>query len=219
MEISRQDVASQVADAVRQWIVNGDLAPGLRLNETHIAQRLRVSRTPVREALGRLVGEGALTAIPNLGFFVAEISEAELDEIYCLRPILDVAALRLGGPPSSAAMKDLRRLNDELRHARSASDAVALDERWHRTLISACGNALLTGFIDRLIDRTRRYELILFDDAGQLRAAADQHQQVMDALETGEFGTACGALHGNLTRGDIPLRNRIGERTREVSAG
>lgn len=218
MEITRRDVASQVADAVRQWIVDGEFAPSARINETHVAQRLKVSRTPVREALGRLVGEGALVAMPNLGFFVAEISQDELDEIYCLRPTLDSLALKLGGLPSDSARAELRRLNDRIRNCGSAEEAVRLDEQWHRLLISGCTNVVLTNFIDCIIDRTRRYELILFADGAQRAAAANEHARLLEAVDSGSIARACAALEANLTRGDAPLRARIAERQSERAA-
>ena len=217
MQISRIDVVSQVADAVRQWIVDGALSPGERINETHVAGRLKVSRTPVREALARLVGEGALLAMPNLGFFVAEISEEELDEIYVLRLTLDALALQLGGLPDQQARRELTELNARIAGATSAEEAVRLDERWHLLLISSCKNSVLTGFIGQLIDRTRRYELMLFAEPMQRAAAAEQHARIIEALERDDLVAACSALQANLTRGTEPLRRLVGERTREAS--
>ena len=213
--IERSDIASQVADQERQLIVTGDLAGGSRINETHLAERLRVSRTPVREALRRLAGEGAVVSMPNLGFFVAEMSAAELDEVYVLRPQLDVVALRLGGPPSAATLAQMRRVNGRLARARSAAEAVDLDDQWHRLLLSRCTNTTLLDFIDRLIARTRRYELLLFADEAQRASAADQHGLIMDALEAGKAEEACLLLAGYLTRGDAPLRSAIEARAGE----
>lgn len=208
-------MASQVADEVRQLIVTGGLAGGSRINETHLAQRLHVSRTPVREALRRLAGEGAVVSMPNLGFFVAEMSAAELNEVYVLRPQLDVVALRLGGPPSGATLAQMRGVNEKLAKARQAAEAVDLDDQWHRLLLSRCTNTTLLDFIDRLIERTRRYELLLFENEAQRITASDQHAEIMDALEAGDAESACAMLAGNLTRGAAPLRSRIEARASE----
>ena len=209
MSIVRTDVVTQVADAVRQWIVNGEIAPGARINETHVAQKLKVSRTPVREALARLVGEGALISIPNLGFFVAEVSEAELDETYCLRPILDTAALELAGLPSAEAILELKNLNRQLADAQNARDTVLLDERWHMRLLAHCPNTVLMGFIHKLIDQTRRYELLLFEDSRDRAATAAQHDEIIEALLQQDLAGACAALRANLTLGEKPIRTRI----------
>jgi DNA-binding GntR family transcriptional regulator len=215
--MERTDIVSRAAEQVRRLIVGGELCGGARINETHLSRRLGVSRTPVREALRRLAGEGAVVSIPNLGFFVTEMSAAELDEVYLLRPLLDVLALRMGGPPSATELGKMKRINAALDQSRSAAAAVDLDNQWHRLLLSRCANALLLDFIDKLIDRTRRYELLLFEDPGQRVAAATQHAEVMEALETGDPDRACAALAGNLTRGDAPLRSAVSARSRQFA--
>jgi len=213
--IERSDIASQVAEEVRHLIVRGELAGGARINETHLATRLKVSRTPIREALRRLVGEGAVVSLPNLGFFVTEMSESELDEVYTLRPQLDVVALRMGGLPSAKVLLDMKRVNSALAKTKSAADAVDLDNRWHRLLLSGCRNALLLDFIEKLVDRTRRYELLLFEDGAQRAAAAAQHSQIMRAVETDNLDQVCAALVGNLTRGEAPLRSAVAVKSNE----
>lgn len=213
--IDRADLVSQVAEQVRQLIVSGELAGGARINETRLSKHLQVSRTPVREALRRLAGEGAVVSMPHLGFFVAEMSAAELDEIYVLRPQLDLVALRMGKAPLPNTMDRMKRVNDALARAKSAEAAVDLDNQWHRLLLSGCSNSMLIGFIERLIDRTRRYELLLFGNPDERVAAARQHEAVTDALRRGSLDDACAALAANLTRGDEPLRAAIRDKASE----
>jgi DNA-binding GntR family transcriptional regulator len=212
----RADIVSKVAEQIRVLIVGGDLSGGVRLNETHLAKHLGVSRTPIREALRRLVGEGAVIAIPNLGFFVAELSAHELDEIYMLRPVLDMLALRLGGLPRAETLAEMRDVNRLLAETKSSGDAVDLDDRWHRLLISECRNSVLITFIDQLIARTRRYELTLFADLNQRLDAARQHDAVIDALAGQDLDSACAALTANLTRGDEPLRALLNVARKEL---
>ncbi len=104
-----------IRSVVRKMIVNGDLPPDGRINEVHLAKHLEVSRTPLREALTALVGEGALTSVARRGFFVRPLSVEEFRDIYPIRAILDPEAFRLSGIPSSKRFARLGQLNDALR--------------------------------------------------------------------------------------------------------
>ena len=97
-KLVRPNLNDELAQSVRRMILDGSLAPG-RVNEVHLAAALGVSRTPLREALMRLVSEGALTSIARRGFFVAALSVEEVEQLYPIRAILDPAALRLAGIP------------------------------------------------------------------------------------------------------------------------
>ena len=107
-----------VADAVRDYIVDGRLKPGERINEVRLAESLRVSRTPLREALTRLAGEGAVRVVPRSGCYVADLSAQEVEQLYPIRAILDPAALQLAGLPTAHRLRELRALNTRLRNAR-----------------------------------------------------------------------------------------------------
>src|SRR5918998_6669723 len=111
---SRANLAEGIANLIRDMILDGRLPAGDRINEVHLAAHIGVSRTPLREALSRLVNEGALRDVPRRGFFVCPLSEEEVRAIYPIRSILDPAALRLGGFPSAQRIARLRRLNRQL---------------------------------------------------------------------------------------------------------
>jgi DNA-binding transcriptional regulator YhcF (GntR family) len=97
--IRRADGAPRRSEAVyaelRQAILRGTLRAGERLHEEGLARRLRVSRTPVREAMGRLEAEGLAAALPRRGLAVAEVSPEHVMEIYLVREVLEGAACRL----------------------------------------------------------------------------------------------------------------------------
>src|SRR5579862_2230589 len=95
--LRRLNISETVAAAVRAMIVDGRLAPGERINEVRLSQALGVSRTPLREALGRLAAEGALTSPPAIGYSVRPLDVAEFEQLYDIRPLLDPEALRLAG--------------------------------------------------------------------------------------------------------------------------
>src|SRR6185437_11882915 len=89
LSLPRTSASRAAADAVREMIVDGRLPPGARVNEVRLSGALGVSRTPLREALGRLAAEGALTSAPAIGYTVRPLSADEFEKLYDIRPILD----------------------------------------------------------------------------------------------------------------------------------
>jgi DNA-binding GntR family transcriptional regulator len=205
MPIRRDNLTDGVADAMRAMIVDGRFAPGERLNEVHLAERLGVSRTPLREALNRLVAEGAVEARPRLGYFVKPLSSEELDQLYDLRPILDPAALLVAGIPHERQLTRLEALNAKLLAERRPERAIALDDAWHLELLAHCRNRALIALIEGAMTRTRRYELALMREAKSIAAAGDAHADIMAALHARDLEAACAALKANLEAGKAPI--------------
>src|SRR5215217_1963523 len=116
--IARDNISDSVAAEVRNMIVDGRLPAGERVNEVHLSQQLGVSRTPLREALGKLAHEGALNNVPRIGYFVLPLTLEEFEQVYAIRPLLDPKALRLAGLPDKASLIRLRKLNEEMGRAR-----------------------------------------------------------------------------------------------------
>jgi len=197
-------------------IINGRLADGARINEVHLSAELGVSRTPLREALSRLVSEGALDVRPRLGFFVRPLKVAEFDQLYDLRPLLDPEALRLAGIPPAATIKRLERMNAALA-TRTGAAAVELDDAWHLELIDACPNKVLVEMIENVILRTRRYELALMREAKNVTVATADHSEILHALRRDDLATACAALKQNMQSGKAPILEWL--HAREASRG
>ena len=203
--IARDNISDSVAAAVRDMIVDGRLPAGERINEVHLSAQLGVSRTPLREALAKLVQEGALRSIPRIGYFVRELSLEEFEQIYDLRPLLDPEALRLSGLPSPERMARLKELNDEIENARDSNAVIDLDDEWHLELIADCPNKVLIDFIKQIIQRTRRYEIALMREKKNVAIATADHKAIMSALKKRDLGAACAALRTNMQTGREPI--------------
>jgi DNA-binding GntR family transcriptional regulator len=201
----RSNLSDSLATEVRDMIVDGRLAGGERVNEVHLAARLGVSRTPLREGLMRLVSEGAVTVVPRLGFFVCPLSAEEVEQIYPMRGILDPAALRVAGLPDKARISRLKALNRRIAKARRPMEVVRLDDRWHFELVESCPNAVLLGLIEQFMWRTRRYELALMGDEVNVAGTVECHEQVIAALEAGDLDLACARLEENMRHGKGPI--------------
>src|SRR5512147_2221816 len=191
--LERATISEAAASAVRAMIVDGQLAGGARINEVHLAERLGVSRTPLREALNRLASEGALIAKPQRGYFVRPLSLDEFEQIYDMRPLLDPEALRLAGIPAPKRIEKLEKLN------------IKLAAEWHLELIAACPNRVLIELIENMILRTRRYELALMRETKHVATATDDHARILAALRAGDLERACAALKRNMQSGKPPI--------------
>ena len=208
----RANLAGEVANLVRDMILDGRLPAGERINEVHLAAQIGISRSPLREALSRLINEGALQDVPRRGVFVAPLSEDEVRAIYPIRAILDPAALRLAGLPSARRIAQLRRLNRKLAASTRPTEAVRLDDELHLELVADCPNPVLISLIRQFMWRTRRYELGLMRKRVNMAGALAAHERIFAALERGDLELACKELEGNMSRGEQPVLEWLSKR-------
>ena len=214
----RTNLAEEVANLLRNMIIDGRLPAGERINEVRLAAEIGVSRTPLREALSRLVSEGALHDVPRRGFFVRALSADEVRAIYPIRAILDPAALRLAGIPGKAKIARLRQTNAKLAAAAHPAEAVRLDDELHLELVADCPNPVLLELIQQFMWRTRRYELGLMRSRTNMSGAVATHERIFAALESGDLETACSELEGNMARGEVPILAWLAERGSDEGA-
>lgn len=208
----RPNISGTLANKLRDMIARGNLEPGERINEVHLAASLGVSRTPLREALTALAGEGALYTIPRRGFFVQELTRAELKGIYPLRALLDPEALRLAGIPDDGRFAQLEALNERLARAKKVTARLDLDDTWHLLLLEGCPNPVLLDLIRQFIRRTRRYEVAYLAASENLGATVEEHRKILAALKQGDLKAACRALKQNLTSGMEPILDWLDQR-------
>ena len=207
----RANLAEEVANLVRDMILDGRLPEGGRINEVRLAAHIGVSRTPLREALSRLVTEGALYDVPRRGFFVRPLTADEVREIYPIRAILDPAALRLAGVPPPATIARLRDLNRRLAQCTDPAEAVRLDDELHLELVGGCPNRVLVELIEQFMWRTRRYELGLMRKRVNMASAIARHDQIIAALEKADLDMACELLEENM-HGERPVLEWLAQR-------
>lgn len=205
MQLERKNISDMAADAVLERIVDGRLPDGQRINEVQLSEELGVSRTPLREGLGRLVSEEVVFTEPRRGFFVAPLTVSEFEQLYDIRPLLDPEALRLAGIPDEARLASLGKLNRKLMSTRKASLAIDTDNAWHLGLIENCPNKVMLSLIEHFISRTRRYEHALFRETRNVWVAGTEHDQILEALRQRDLDAACAGLKRNLQSGKEPI--------------
>lgn len=216
--MDRPSLATELAIALRCRIVDGDFAPGERLNEVHLAEELGVSRTPLREAIGQVAADGLLEQRPRHGYFVRELDEQEFDDLYAMRRLLDPAALQLSGVPDSQVLEDLEAINLQIEAASDdAARVIDLDDHWHRTLLAHCPNRILLEQIEHFIRRTRRYEHAYFREHANVGVAVNEHRAIQDALARDDLQGAVAGLRQNMTSSENPIRDWLRQRRAERS--
>jgi DNA-binding GntR family transcriptional regulator len=211
-KLNRPNLSDSIAAAVREMILDGQLGAGERINEVHLAARLGVSRTPLREALIRLVAEGALTSKPRCGFYVCPLTVEELEQTYPIRALLDPEALKLAGLPSAQQLARLEALNQQIRETADPEAVVSLDDSWHLELLARCPNRVLLGLIEQFIHRTRRYELALMREQRNVLRTVQDHDDILAALRAQDLDGACVALRDNMESGKAAIVAWLRER-------
>jgi DNA-binding GntR family transcriptional regulator len=197
--ITRRLLREDVHAAVTDLILRGEVEPGARINESRLAERLGVSRTPLREALHRLEQEGFLRSEPNQGFIVHPLSEREVRDLYPVLWMLEGAALREAVSHGGVDLERIRRLDVERLAARD--DLVReydIDVEWHAELVRNCPNALLLDLIRHVKQIARRYLRL---DIQRLDAAIAGHRAVIAALEAQDVDSAVDQVKRHWTHG------------------
>ena len=186
----RLSLRERVAVSLRGALVSGRMIPGVTYSVPVLAEQFGVSATPVREAMLDLVNEGIVAPVPNKGYRVVELSDAELDQISELRRLLEVPTVGdLAGALSPAAVKHLRALARRVRESALDADVVAYveaDRELHLALLGESGNPRLVDLVGRLRDQSRLYGLEQLAAEGVLVQSADEHLTLIEALESGD---------------------------------
>ncbi|WP_419905316.1 GntR family transcriptional regulator [Kiloniella sp.] len=169
---------------LREEIISGALRPGEPLRQDNIAERYKVSRMPVREALRVLEAEGLALLVPNKGASVAPLDPLELQEIYEMRVSAETLALRLSLPEISNAQIDrAARIQDDIENA-DLRDFGALNKAFHRTLYEPCGRRRLLTHIDGLNDVADRYLRFTIKALNYTERSNTDHYALLEACRT-----------------------------------
>ena len=190
-------LSETLREQLEEAIATGQLLPGTHLDETELAQRYGVSRTPLREAISQLAGEGLVLQRPRRGAVVASLSPQRLLEMFEVMAELEGMCARLAA----------RRINDddvtrlEQAHRDCAAAVAALDvdgyfyanERFHQAIFSAAGNQFLAEQASALQKRLRPYRRLQLRVRNRLQRSFEEHQGVLSAIQQGDTQSAAQA--------------------------
>ncbi len=200
MELKRAD---QIAESLEQLVFQGEYEDGERLDEIKLAEHYRVSRTPVREALQRLVLSGMAEQIPRRGVFVRQPGPVELLEMFETMAVLEAAC----GEFAAARMTDdgidrLAEANERCKAAVEREDAAGYyeeNERFHQEIYSGSTNSFLQSEALRLQNRLKPYRRVQLRFRGRMGQSLAEHEAIVDALRAGDGELAAKTLRSHVT--------------------
>lgn len=175
-----------VFNTLRQAILTGELKPGERLMEIHLANRLGVSRTPIREAIRKLELEGLVTMIPRRGAEVAQITEKSMKDVLEVRRTLDalsaeLACERISSEEEEALKKACQAFEDAVKTKDTKAIAKA-DVAIHDIIAEATGNQRLIQLINNLAEQMYRYRFEYIKDATQHERIIQEHRIIYESI-------------------------------------
>jgi DNA-binding GntR family transcriptional regulator len=187
---------------LKDTVLSDPAMQGAFLSEQEIADRIGVSRTPVREALLLLAAEDLVELVPKRGARLTPLTGREITELMQLRGIVERYAARhlvAAGRVPARELDELLARQHGLTGPGQAREFIAVDHRFHSTLVSAVGNSLLDQHYEGLRGRqVRAGAVALFNREGRQEAVLDEHRAILDALAAGDADAACAAIDAHL---------------------
>ncbi|NLM12130.1 MAG: GntR family transcriptional regulator [Epulopiscium sp.] len=190
-----------VFNALRKAILSGDLKPGERLMEKQLAEKMGVSRTPVREAIRKLELEGFVVMVPRKGAQVAEITEKDIQDVLEVRGALEGLAVKLAC--ENMDEKDLRSLKRVMKEFSEASKREDIDEmiekdvEFHDIIFRATKNEKLIQIVNNLREQIHRYRVAYLKSFDDFKVIDEEHEQIVFAIENRDstLGETVAARH------------------------
>ena len=187
-----------VFNTLRQAILRGEMEPGERLMEIQLAQKLGVSRTPIREAIRKLELEGLVIMIPRKGAEVAHITEKDMKDVLEVRSTLEELVVELAiKNVTDEKIEELKCANKVFESAIVSKDAVNIveaDVKFHDILYSMTNNARLIQIINNLREQMYRYRLEYIKDRQTRNTLIQEHQEIIDSIEKKDIERAKKAI-------------------------
>ena len=175
-----------VQEEILRRIKAGELQAGMKLNEMDLAEHLKISRSPVREAFRALEEAGLVWLEKNRGVYIREISDAEAAELYEVRAGLDeMAGRRLAPVITDEELDELRGMLDRLEASSKdgeLNDYFSLNIAFHDRLVELAGNATMLALYRQVINRMHLLRRRGFSLAGSSHASHEEHRKILEAL-------------------------------------
>jgi len=183
-----------VFNTLRQAILTGELEPGERLMEIHLANKLGVSRTPIREAIRKLELEGLVTMVPRRGAEVAQITEKSMNDVLEVRRALDALCVELACDRiSRQELEQLKKACDGFEEAVKTKDIKKIaqaDVELHNIIVRATGNQRLIQLVNNLSEQMYRYRFEYIKDSSQHERLVEEHRVIYQSIMQKDKETA-----------------------------
>lgn len=213
--IERRSARAVVLERLTEWIESGVLEPGELIKDGEFAERLGVSRTPVREALQILEQRGFVEMEPGRLTRVTDTNLEDVGRVYAPLAALEALAAELGTP--NATPQDIERMrtyNANLLEAAKAKDpdeALKADREFHGVLVELAKNPYLTNALKPLVSHIRRLETLYFRDSEPGFESHREHEEIIEAVDAGDPSEAAERTLRNFQRRWRPASHEAAE--------
>lgn len=215
VEFTNAPLRLRIASVLREAILDGDLRPGTPLVETALAERLEVSRAPVREAIRILAEEGLIETAPYRGSRVRPIERRDVEEVYELRGLHETFAVaRIIERSDACDLSELEATCGRMSEHASRGDMRAVsaeDDRFHRLLIEAADHRLLLSIWTQLALRARQIMSLRNLQLKDPQQVATNHAGIVDALKARRLETALERVREHVREGTMLVVDGWGE--------
>jgi DNA-binding GntR family transcriptional regulator len=219
LSIDRPVLHEQVARRLRQMLVEGRIAPGAKLNERTLCEELRISRTPLREAIKMLAAEGLVELLPNRGSVAVQLSDAAVRDTFEVMAGLEAMSGELAAQRiTEAELAEIKALHFEMMAAYTRCDLSAyypLNAAIHRHMNLAAKNPVLTSTYNQVNARLQALRFRSNQDGEKWRRAVQEHEAMIQALEARDGATLSRVLLNHLNN----KRDVVMEQLRAAAAG
>ena len=197
-------------------IINLELPPGSAISENDLSVSLNLSRTPVREAIRKLELEGLVVMVPRKGAEVAHISGKNLRDVLEVRRALEELAVKIACEKmTDEEIELLRQASKKFRDTMYNDNLTAIaenDVEFHEIIYDATGNKRLIQILNNLREQMYRYRVEYLKDYNCHGILADEHDEIVEALERRDQATACRAIVDHINNQEMSIINNIKEK-------
>ena len=210
-----------VFNTLRQAILRGEFKPGERLMEIQLANKLGVSRTPIREAIRKLELEGLVIMIPRKGAEVADITEKSLRDVLEVRKALEELAVQLACEKiTQEELEELEKAGENfkkvLNRSKDITEVAEADVRFHDVIYMATDNQKLIHLMNKLREQMYRYRLEYIKDADKRQILMVEHEHILKALTLRHIQEAKMAVREHIDNQEITILKNLKEQENDI---
>ncbi len=215
----RKPLGHYVFENLKQAIVRGDFSPGNRLIESHIAEAMGISRTPVREAIHKLEREGLIKKLPQGGFYVLNLTREEIEETFGIRGVLESYAARLAAiKHEKEELAPLEEKIEEFQYFLNHGQMEALlriNTEFHSLLYAMSRSPKLIKMINDLQDQIYRFRRIILKMETMAKTSNEDHRQMLRAMKKRDADRVETLVRHHILRGQKIVLKELENRVQE----
>jgi len=204
-----------IFDTLREAIIMGELKPGERLMEVQLAEKMGVSRTPVREAIRKLELEGFVTMVPRRGVQVASLSVKDIIDVLEIRAALDSLATALAAERiTNEELKDLKHVNNQFAsyvEKENLQNLIKKDVEFHEIIYRSSRNEKLLQITNNLREQVHRFRVIYMKNQSAHKGLVVEHTEILDAIQAKDAERAAMLARKHIENQEQAILNSIGK--------